>query len=200
MQEPNRPTGTEVVISKISGRSSRGDPSHHTGVFDESIEPTIAGRYMSITLTRLLVNIPLQSKRKENIRCFTLLNTLWHNTWDYRLNTIFFVPVKMIDSEGFQHSSDEDINHYEFCRVVLPDTKQTIEAPFSPPDRILEAHAKTKGWVWFEALPAGVIPRRFIFQVRVYEKPGETDGKVKDFETFEFILANFEQVAIKQLT
>ena len=63
----------------------------------------------------------------------------------------------------------------------------------------MEAHSKTKGWTWFEALPANVIPHRFIFQVRVYEKPGEIDGKVKDSETFEFVLKNFSQVIPKEL-
>jgi hypothetical protein len=200
MQEANSPSSSEIIINKISGHSSRGDSSHHTEVFDESVKPTINGRYMSITLTRLLVNLPFKSRYKGNICCFTLLNAIWHNTWDYRLNTIFSVPVKMIDSEGFQHSSHSGVDYLEFCKVVLPDTKQIVEASFSPPDQVLEARAKTKGWVWFDALPRNVIPHRFIFQVRVYEKPGETDGWVKDFETFEFVLTNYDQVVPKKLT
>jgi hypothetical protein len=103
----------------------------------------------------------------------------------------------MIDSEGFQHSGDI-CEYYEFCNVVMPGTGQVVEAHFPWPELVLEAHAKARGWVWFEALPEGVIPHRFIFKFDVFE-PGQTAGWVKDCETLEFVLSRYEKVSMKEL-
>jgi hypothetical protein len=70
---------TEIVIDTITGRSSCGDEAHRTKLVDDSNQPTIIGRYMSLTLTRLLVNLPLQSDDNGKTRRFTILGALWHN-------------------------------------------------------------------------------------------------------------------------
>jgi hypothetical protein len=187
--------GTEVVIRKIRGTTGSDDESHRSRVVNETNVPTIVGRYMSLTLARLFLNLPLVSEESGETRRFTILGAIWENMWDYRLNTLG--SVKMIDSEGFQHNGDL-CEYHEYCSVVVPDTGQVIKANFPWPELELEAHAKTKGWVWFEELPEGVVPSRFIFLFNIFD-PGQTSGWVKDSESFEFILAEHDEIPAREV-
>jgi len=187
--------GSEILIKKISGRSKQGESSRYTQIVDDLQSLTLSGKYMSLTLRKLYVNVPIQSSSKFNVRSFTLLKVVFHNIWDYRLST--FTDIKMIDSEGFQHDG-KGCHFYEFTQVILPNKKK-IDVNFPWPELVLEDHCKTEGWVWFDELANGVVPHRFIFIFNVFE-PGEISGWVKDYETLEFIINSHDFGTIKSFT
>lgn len=189
LKNNSKQLGTEILKKATGGSSSLEDNSHHAKVISESGSINITGKYMSVTLTRLFVDMTLQSKNTEEIRTFTILGAIWHNLWGHRIKTLLTGSIKMIDSEGFQHSGDL-CEFYKYRRIVLPNSQGIIDIDFAWPELTLEAHAKSKGYVWFDNLPNGVMPHRFIFKFEIFE-PGQISGGVKDGETFEFVLANW---------
>lgn len=195
-KQQDYPFGGEVSFDNLSGRCRQGDPSHLVKTIDDLDDMTLTGRYMSMKLMRLFVNIPLQSAYDGSIRSFIILEALFHNMWDYRLMSLSTGSVKMIDSEGFQHDRN-GCPYYEFSKVVMPQGK-IVEAQFPGPQLELEDHAKTKGWVWFDSLSKGVLPHRFLFQFSVFD-PGTTSGWVRDSETLEFIIDDCRMNPIRQL-
>lgn len=189
--------GTEILFDSISGRCKPKDPSHHIKVIDNLEDMTLKGKYMAVTLLRLLVNVRIESEYDGRVRRFTLLQVSFHNLWDYRLTTTASGSVKMIDSEGFQHDGD-GCDYHEFCLVSLPGNEGPVEVSFPWPELTLEDHARTNGWIWFAELADGVLPKRFVFRFDVFE-PGSTSGWVKDSETLEFVVTSYRENAIKQI-
>jgi hypothetical protein len=165
---------------------------HHKKVIDDLTDLTVEGQYMSLKLNNLLLNATLQSKYNKHVRSFLLLEVIYENLWDYRLSTNFPPPL-VIDSEGFQHDGDGCYYH-EYTRLLRKEKGRYKEVSFPWPQLELEANAKTKGWIWFDGLPKGVLPYRFIFKVQVCEG-GATSGWVQDEETIEFVFA--DEVVVK---
>jgi len=182
----------EIIINTVTGWTGSEDAGHHTRVVERASAPTLTGKYMSLTLLRLFLNVPMVSDFTGELRKFTLLEALWENVWDYRVNTIWDGCEKMIDSSGFQHPR-EWANEHEYSKVQVPGRARPIVRRFQRPEEELEAHARTKGWLWYGALPDGVVPHRFNFQVKVFE-PGKTSGWVQDRESYEFVLCDHTQV------
>ena len=178
--------GMEILVSHVNGRCMLADNQDFLKIIHNLEDMTLTGKYMSLKLQRLFLNVKLQSEHNRSIRTFTILEVMFHNIWDYRLKTLSNGSIKMIDSDGFQHEEDSPI---EFSRVVLPENR-IAEIGLSWPELTLEDHAKTKGWLWFDRLPEGVFPYRFVFQFSVFD-PGNTSGWVKDEETLEFIIEGY---------
>jgi hypothetical protein len=187
--------GKEILIKNSNGRFMFDGEVESLRTIDNLEETTLTGIYMAVQLQRLFVNIKLQNEPyDERIRTFTIAEVLFHNIWDYRLDTISSGSHKMIDSEGFQHTGDT--HYYESSKVFLPGGK-TFEASFLLPESELEGHSKTKGWLWFDSLSENVLPHRFMFQFSVYD-PGTTSGWVKESETLEFIITDYDIKPIEE--
>jgi hypothetical protein len=182
------PGGSELLISRISGRTSYVEEPLEGTVIDPTNDTTISGKYMAVTLGRLFINLPMYKIYGEELRHYVILGAVWQNLWDYPLNVNF---AKMIDSEGFQHSGDICVQS-TFEHVYKPSTNEIFDAKFTWPELTLEAYAKTRGWIWYEALPESIVPRRFIFSFDIFD-PGRTSGYVRDTEKLAFNLMKFEQ-------
>lgn len=188
--------GAEILIKLLSGRCMLAGDQDSLKTIDKLEDMTLTGRYMSLQLQRLFVNINLKNSDAENIRSFTILEVLFHNIWDFRLDIYPSArSIKMIDSDGIQHDGG-GCHYFDFSRVVLPEGR-TIEAEFPWPETELEDHAKTKGWLWFDSLPKDVFPYRFVFQLSVFD-PGCTSGGVNDEETLEFIIVDYDMKPIEE--
>jgi hypothetical protein len=187
------PDSGEVFIHAITGSWRRDDPSHQTKVVAETSNLTIAGRYMAVTVLRLFVNIRLQHELSLEVRPFTILGASFHNLWAHRL-PICCADIKMIDSDGFQHPGDL-CEYISFTAVEFPGRAKPVPASFPWPERELEAGAKTRGWLWFNSLPPGVVPHRFVFRFKVFDA-GQISGWVRDSETLEFVLARCQRSQI----
>ena len=101
----------------------------------------------------------------------------------------------MIDSEGFQHSGRA--SEHGFDQVYRPSSNELFSVRFAYAEPVLEPYAKTKGWIWFDELPDDVTPRRLVFIFNIYD-PGQTSGWIRDTETLEFVIENFQQIVTKQ--
>jgi hypothetical protein len=88
-----------------------------------------------VKLERLFLNVPIQPTGEDRYWSkegqFCLLQVVYHNVWDHRMAT-HYNPVKMIDSDEFQHSqldNDYDILH----NVLLPGQETVYLTPLSRP-------------------------------------------------------------------
>ena len=176
-----------------------GDATRYTRVIDDSGSPVLAGKYMEMTLKCLRVNVPLIDRYDGITRKFTLLEVVFNNLWNHRISTKCAKSPLLIDSEGFQHEEgDYKGNYLCFDQEVNLDTGELTEVELPKPALDLEGNAKTRGWMWFHALPEGVIPHRLIFPFHIFE-PGQTSGWVQDMETLEFVITSYAQISPKEL-
>ncbi len=146
---------------------------------------SIRGKYMSITLTNFLFNIPLQPGpiyNDNNPKTYNLVEFLYHNVWIARMS-ISGGEQCLIDSDGFQHRLGDICDHIEYTKWIQ-NIAATRDVFFPWPQLILESKAKTRGWWWFRPLKEGVVPHRFILRFDIF-KPGDTSGWVQDHETLE---------------
>jgi hypothetical protein len=157
---------------------------------DEDI--SIRGKYLSLTLTNLLLNISLQQDEDYHDRIpktYNLVEFLYHNIWSARIS-ISGGQKCMIDSDGFQHELADICDFHSYNHWLPPRTSGIPKEVFFPwPDLTIEAKAKTRGWWWLRPLRGNILPCRFVIQISIY-KPGDTSGWVQDHETLEFEFAN----------
>ncbi|MEW6040983.1 MAG: serine/threonine-protein kinase [Elusimicrobiota bacterium] len=184
--------GAEVIFDSLSGVFKSGESHRILNSIDKLDNMTLSGKYMSVKLLRCFLNIKLKRSYDGKIRSFTILEVLFHNMWDRRLD-IPVCSVNMIDSKNFQHKSDVDGPH-SFTQVKLSNGK-TIETEFPYPEFILEDHAKTKGFLWFDSLPEDTFPHRFLFEFTVYDQI--QTGWPIDCDLLEFIIENYQIKPIK---
>jgi hypothetical protein len=95
--------------------------------------------------------------------------------------------MNLIDTEGIQHDHEtHDLHIYQSETEVSISSKQNVPYDFAPSGdpTTLEGKAKTRGWLWFPALPRGIYPQRLIFNFSIFA-PGYTSGVVEDHETLE---------------
>jgi hypothetical protein len=153
---------------------------------------------MSVGIEKVLINIPITGRYYDETRKgnFTLIRVLFSNIWDHRID-IWTHEMKMIDTEGTQHSHEtDDLHIYQSETEVSISSKQNVPYEFAShanPTK-LEGKAKTRGWLWFPALPRGIYPQRLIFNFDIFA-PGYTSGAVEDHETLEVAFDfNFRQL------
>jgi hypothetical protein len=175
------------MVAKKKKTKIKWEGLHHKKIITSLDDLSLRGKYMSIKLNSLLYNVVLRSAYEESEKSFILIEVVYHNLWDYRLNSSATGSTKMIDSDDFQH--DGDGCHYDEYTNLRINENNYKKVSFPWPELILEAGAKTKGWTWFDGLPKGVLPHRFIFKFQVFE-PGDTSGWVQDQETYEFVLGD----------
>jgi hypothetical protein len=177
--------------SRISQPVMPEDSRHHTTLItgSGSSELTLTGRYMALTLERLLINQVVEQKYHQGERkAFILLCLLYHNLWDYRIKTFDnATEARLIDSKGMQHGY-ADVNANLMVDAASISEDEEKERYFSKAQSEVEGRAKIRGWTWFDALPPNVWPTRFILRFSIFE-PGEIGGLVRDQETFEFIFS-----------
>jgi hypothetical protein len=51
---------------------------------------------------------------------------------------------------------------------------------------VLREMPKTRGWLWFPALPRGFFPYRFIFHFQI-SQPGNVSEETQDYEILEIV-------------
>ncbi|MBX9720899.1 MAG: hypothetical protein K2X81_05865 [Candidatus Obscuribacterales bacterium] len=176
----DHPFGLEMLMESASGRVKRDNGEATLITFESPTDLTLRGDHMSITIQRVYLGLALCNNANEVSR-FTAVQLLFHNVSDYPLRTID--DSKMIDSEGFQHTSNDP--HYSYSRTLQG--LHDVEKMFVKEDWTLMDHAKTKGWLWFDGLRNNVVPQRFVFSVAIHD-PGQTSGWVRDKEVFEYFI------------
>jgi hypothetical protein len=166
--------------------SDMQDPRHYLRRAGNITVASCFGRYMGVNIEKVFVNIPIMGHsfdecRKRN---FTLIRSLFTNIWDHRIR-IWGDNMYLIDSEGIQHSQEtHDLHIYRQATEVIVSGKRNVAYDFASHTGELEGKAKTRGWLWFPALPPGIHPHRLIFNFNIFS-PGDTSGLVEDQETLE---------------
>jgi hypothetical protein len=92
----------------------------------------------------------------------------------------------MIDSDGVQHSAGMNVYEFNQKAEVKLSKKRSVKYDFISPENRLEGNAKTRGWLWFPAIPRGFFPYRFIFHFQI-SQPGNVSGESQDYEILEIV-------------
>lgn len=186
----------ELIIKSVSGTTNIYKNRGTAEAFDYPPlhNATIRDKYVSTTLNRVLVNVPLKNSDTKRTKRFTVLEMAFHYLWRYRMET--YHSVKLIDPDGFQYGR-EYMRPYDFDQVILPYAKP-IATPFDAPEGEIEDGAKIKGWIWFKSLPDGVLPHRIVVSRYLFE-PGHTSGSINEQEVQEFKIEDFILSEIKHL-
>lgn len=190
--------GAEILIKQLSGGVHEGKNEDEVNELADTqllSGTTLTGKYIAITLSRLFLNLPMKSEYDGKVRSFTILQATFQNLWKYPLST--WDSIKMVDSEEFQHDGGL-CEYHEFCNLVLPGGKKTKSVNLEWPETELKGRAKSRGYIWFEKLPKNVMPHRILFSVNVFE-PGQTSGWVKDSESLEFVIEDYEIVEVQDI-
>lgn len=153
-------------------------------------EASCFGRYMGVGVEKVLVSVPITGHYYDERRTgkFTLVRVLFSNIWDHRIE-IWTHQMKMIDTEGIQHSHEaDDLHIYQSETEVKITPRQKVPYTFASYENptTLEGKAKMRGWLWFPGLPLGIYPYRLIFNFEIFA-PGYTSGAVEDHETLEVV-------------
>ena len=152
---------------------------------------SMRGKYLSVTLTNLLLNISFQqgaSYHDKISKTYNLVEFLYHNIWMARIS-LDGGQKCMIDSDGFQHPLSDICDYIRYTQWIAPGLTVAKEVAFPWPELTLESKAKTRGWWWLSPLKANILPSRFVLNISIC-KPGDTSGWVQDHETLELEFAN----------
>jgi hypothetical protein len=167
---------------------SIGDPRHFLKRAANIGDAFCSGRYMGVTIEKVLVNVPITGFHGDGTteeKTFTLARVLFSNLWDHRI-TLPTYEMKLIDSEGIQHTAETDIYIYAQEAKVRISKKKAVSFHFQSPEDCIEGRAKVRGWLFFAPLPPGVFPQRFTFRFNTFA-PGCVCGRVEDHETLEVL-------------
>jgi phage FluMu protein Com len=190
-----KPLAGPVRNNPVSFLWLAGESSNHFKLTVDSKDSVVLrGRYLTITLLHLNLNISLCNSRTREVQVFTLLELEFHNLWDYILAPSSAYLPRMIDTGGYQHNAGFCSSFDQAVRG-----KGFVPVNLSYPDRDVEAGAKTRGWFSFDGLPQGIFPHRIVFRCAVYA-PGQTSGVVKHYETLEFIIPDWQVIAQTPIT
>jgi len=170
----------------ISGTMTIEKVMHHVQAVESPDDLTIRGKHLAITLTRLWPNVQLFGADFPQGREFTLLETIFENSWDYRLS-LYDANFSMVDSDGWQHKTSRC---FGLDRMRMPTNKEIVQMSFPRLPYDLEGHAKIRGWLFFDALPLRITPRRFVYALTVHGR-GYTSDWLRCREFFEFALPDF---------
>jgi hypothetical protein len=129
---------------------------HHTKIISDSgtADLTITGRFMELTLEKLLFNKAIVHAHSDSPeQHYMLALFLYHNLWGHRIS-IFdnATDAKLVDTEGMQHRC-ADVNAFSMIDAVTAINPTERQRHFPKPPSELEGHAKARGWTWFDALP-----------------------------------------------
>lgn len=167
----------ELVIGNVSARAE----THGEWVFvGEPGVPGGGGEYLHLCLNRVLTDVTL--KDHDGTRTFTLLETVWQNLWDYRLN-IGLAKVALLDSDGFQHRECG----YEIgseVEVLDPGTGRFCVVRLHSRESTLEGRARVQMRLWFSSPIKGALPARLVVEQLIFS-PGATSGPAVLSETVE---------------
>lgn len=175
-------TGRKLTIRSAQGAIRKGSSVERIALGQDLI---LHGEYMEIFLRQILLDVPFRSG--GNIDRYTMVEVQYRNLWDWPLRT---GDAKLIDSEGDQYS--EEIGYISSDPVGDEHRRATELYPF--PESTIEGHTRTKGWIAYPELPAGVVPERLVFKINVFS-PGATSGLVRESEVFEFTLDAVSQTS-----
>lgn len=166
--------------------NGQNDPRHFLKSAANISEAFCLGRYMGVHVEKLFINVPIVGHfcDKTYEKKFTLIRALFSNFWNHRIDVKPFNTMLLIDSEGIQHSLEDDLYKYESETRVRIGKKRSVDYEFESPFCELEGKAKIRGWLWFPALPKHVSPHRLVFKFHVFA-PGDTSGRVEDHDTIE---------------
>jgi hypothetical protein len=168
--------------------SNQKDPRHFLKKATNIKDAFCSGRYMRVSIEKLLINVPISGDSGIEIKekDFTLIRILYTNIWGHRISTRANA-VKLIDSDGVQYGHETDLYPYQRKSRIKFSQNRCVHYDFISPEDILEGEAKTRGWLWFPALPPGIYPRRLIFQFYICN-PGDIHTPRVDDETLEIVL------------
>jgi hypothetical protein len=164
------------------------DPRHFLKKAANIKEAFCSGRYMRVSIEKILINVPISggSGIESKEKGFTLVRILYTNIWGHRISTRANA-VKLIDTDGVQYGHETGLYPYQMKSRIKFSQDRCVDYDFISPEDILEGEAKTRGWLWFPALPPGIYPQRLIFQFYICD-PGEVHTPRVNDETLEIIL------------
>lgn len=165
------------------------DDRHFLKTAQSISDASCIGRYMAVNIEHVFANIQLSSETFERTRTeqrFTLTRVLFSNIWQHRIS-IRTHMMQMVDTQGMQHAVTHLDSYASDIRVRISPS-QEVSYKFEGLADELEGKSKTRGWLWFPALPGSIYPHRFIFRFNIFN-PGHTSGRVQDTETLEVAFA-----------
>jgi len=167
---------------------TENDNRHYLKVAASILDASCTGQYMGITVENVFLNVRVsgQTYGKHAEKSFTLARVLFSNLWYHRIPIDQYGMIKLIDSQGMQHRHEPDIYSYMHSSQVLIAENRSAPYVFEEVAQVLEGRSKTRGWLWFPALPQGMYPHRLVFRFHIFA-PGSTCGRVQDSETLEII-------------
>ena len=178
---PDVHSGRQIDLSGIRGYIKQASG---TGTAESLEDSTLTGLHMRLKLEQVMVDVELSDWQGE-VESLVLARVMYENLTDYLMPTQQSGTSTMIDEDGFQHS--ESISLPRLTYEVYNGEVRELRDPFKWPELKLEGGAKTRGWVAFKSPEDGLLPRRFAFQIRLFE-PGATSGWIRGTETFVFEL------------
>jgi hypothetical protein len=167
--------------------SNPEDPRHFLKNAANISEASCSGRYMRVSIEKVLINIPITGGIGVDYKgkTFTIARVLYSNLWGHLIATDHG-KAKMVDSEGIQHSVENDTYNYRNEATVRLSKSRSVSYNFEYPDDTVEGKAKARGWLFFAPLPPSIYPQRFVFRFRTFEA-GSIYGRVQDEETLEVV-------------
>jgi hypothetical protein len=193
MDEDEKENHGEEFAQAFAGAWRKENPFHYKEVVNGNTECTIKGRYMEITIDKVLENFSLTGEFRGEVREFTLFHVIFKNLHQHILCTQQTGSITLIDSDGNQYEDQVGLQ-YEYGKVSTDKAEEPPDDAFPNPDLEVRAGAKTQGWLYFRKLPKGLHPKRLIIEIRVFDA-GVTSGWVRDQDTFEF---TFSELSKKQ--
>lgn len=165
---------------------STAKAQHHQQNVPRIERSEIVGKYMAVQIERVLINVRAKNSWTKERLSVCAVQLQYGNLWDWPMDVTTFAKFRFIDNAGFTYEVMRDSTDWHLLDFMCEDG-----APLSmpPPHADLEAHARTRGWRLFPALPLGAVPERFIFTFSRYS-PGRLDGIVEETETLELAVAS----------
>lgn len=163
--------------------------------FRKNEQRALEGEHLEITLGQILVNLHVTTADFNQKAFVSLVQFRYRNKCNYSLVA---PTVIMTDSAG---APTYGSSFNKISEAILKDRQLPVW--FLPPDRLLQPHDESTGWIVFDQVArdsndikdsAGVtdglsvVPVHFKLALVLYEEPGQTTGRMKGEEIFEFTL------------
>lgn len=181
--------GARRRVKKTPKKRAEVAPPPTKVIFGKEQPRILKGQHMEITLGRILCNLQVKAGCTNENSVVSLIELRYQNSCRFGQTT---PTVMMTDFHGIP-CGGRSFN--EISAVVLKD--QQVPVWFPSPARLLAAGEETTGWVVFDHLARDcndinigggttVTPRHLALALALYETSGQTAGRMKGEEIFEF--------------
>jgi hypothetical protein len=160
--------------------------------FRKNEQRALDGEHMEITLGQILVNLHVTTADFNEKAFVHLVQFRYRNKCNYALAA---PTVIMTDSTG---APTYGSSFNKISEAILKDRQLPVW--FLPPDRLLQPRDESTGWVVFDQVArdsnefkgigntTNEVPVHLKLALVLFEEPGQTTGRMKGEEIFEFTL------------